>query len=71
MSDDTQASFAERQAMVIEEQRRLRREKEHAVLQMRLAGKSMREIGEAMGFSASRASQIYCRALHFLHRPGI
>jgi DNA-directed RNA polymerase specialized sigma subunit len=67
----TEASFAERQAVLREEQRKLRREREHAVLQMRLAGKSMREIGEAMGFSASRASQIYCRALHFLHRPGI
>jgi DNA-directed RNA polymerase specialized sigma subunit len=71
MSDDTRASFAGRQAMLREEQRKLRREREHAVLQMRLAGKSMGEIGEAMGFTASRASQIYCKALHFLHRPGI
>ena len=65
---NTELSIPERQALLRKEQRELRREKERFVLQMRLAGKSMKEIGEAMGFTASRASQIYCRALFLAHR---
>jgi DNA-binding NarL/FixJ family response regulator len=51
----------------IEEQRKARRAKELLVLRMRRSGKSNRDIGEALGLSTKRVSQIYCKAV-VVHR---